>query len=499
MTNQFLQGLQAATNVAHTKNGARTYQTTNSAVLDFFSQAGAMRRQDKNQKISTFTRAFAEDPLLALKALFYIRDVIGGQGERQTFRDILRYMANTHPEAIKKNLSLIPEFGRWDDLYELDGTRLEKEAYAMLRSQFVKDLSSEHPSLLGKWLKSENASAKKTRVLAKKTRKAFGLEPKEYRTALTELRRRISILETKMTEKKWDEIDYSTIPSVAGLKYRQAFYRNDEARYQAFLDSLKRGDKGVKVNTKALYPYDIVAKIPLSSMSYIGGRFYTSFGQADTDTLDVLWNNLPDYFDGKEENSICVVDTSGSMNGLPIQVAISLGIYAAERNKGTFKDHFITFSDHPSLQKIEGSNIVEKVQNLSRAHWDGNTNIEAVFNLILETAVKNRLSQDELPTRIFIISDMQFDMATGRYRNNTNYDAIDQMFVDAGYKRPALVFWNVNAQPNQAPATYNEVGVQLVSGCSPVIFKNLLQNVQTTAYDLMLDVLNNERYAAVSL
>jgi hypothetical protein len=504
MTNKFLSGLQDATNVAYTANGARAYATTNSSVLDFFSQGGALRARTTQDKIALFTKAFAEDKLLALKALFYFRDVRGGQGERQTFRDILRYLANSQPEVIAKNIDLIPYFGRWDDLYELDGTKLEDLAYATLRAKFIEDLSSKNPSLLGKWLKSENASSPRTRKLGAKTRKAFGLTPRIYRKALSDLRERISIVETDLTEKNYDAIDYSKLPSQAGLRYRQAFYRNDAERYTSFIDAAKKGvdvnGKEVKINTKTLYPYEIVSKILDGGMRYYGNKYYASVGNvADMEALDAMWVNLPDYFDGAEENSICVVDTSGSMSGQPMNIAVSLGIYTAERNKGAFKDHFITFSENPKLQKIQGSNIVEKVTNLARADWQMSTNIEKVFDLILNTAVKEGLSQDELPQRIYIISDMQFNAAVKGGNNEALFKNLAKRFASNGYTMPALVFWNVNAFANNAPMTMNELGVQLVSGASPSIFTNLLKNKLATAYEMMLDVLNQERYNLVQV
>lgn len=515
----FLNHLSNATNVAHTENGARAFATTNSSLLDFFSQGGALRNRSVNEKIRLFTKAFAEDNLLALKALFYFRDVIEGQGERQLFRDIIRYMANgPQRDALAKNLHLIPSFGRWDDLYSLDSTPLEAQAYSLMKAQYVADLKSENPSLLGKWLKSENSSSPITRKLAKKTRQNFGLASKDrkadmglagvYRKSLSSLRSRINILETQMSEKEWDEIDYSTVPSQAGLKYRQAFYRNDEVRYTDFIEAAKTGkvvikdDKEVKVkiNTKTLYPYQIVEKIFTGGMHRISNKMYGAVRDTNEgDVLDAMWNNLPDYFDGSSENSICVVDTSGSMSGQPLNVAVSLGIYAAERNAGAFKDHFITFSENPKLQKIEGSSIAEKVNNLSRAQWNMSTDIEKVFDLILNTAVANHSSQDELPTRIFIISDMEFNAAKRHHNDKALFQVIRDKFTANNYVMPNLVFWNVNARSAQFPMTMNEAGVQLVSGFSPTIFTGLMKNKMASAYELMLNVIDTERYSAVTV
>lgn len=502
MTN-FLNQLQNATNVAYTQNGARAFSTTNSALLDFFSQGGALRNRTSQDKISLFTKAFAEDNLLAMKALFYFRDVRGGQGERQLFRDIFRYLANTQPEIVAKNMHLVPFFGRWDDLYELDGTKLERLAYTTLRNQFIADLSAENPSVLAKWLKSENASSPRTRKLGKKTRKAFGLDQEQYRKVLSALRGKLNLLETQMSAKKWDEINYGAIPSQAGLKYRQAFYRNDADRYTEFIESLKKGVDvngiEVKINASTLYPYQIVEKIFTGGMQYYGNKYYGATRDTnESDVLDAMWNALPDYFDGQSENSLVVVDTSGSMAGQPLNVAVSLGIYAAERNTGAFKDHFITFSTNPKLQKIQGSNIVEKAANLSRADWDGSTDVEKVFDLVLNTAVANRTPQDELPTRIYIISDMEFNAARGG-NNKALFQKIRDKFTAKDYAMPNLVFWNVNARSAQFPMTMSETGVQLVSGFSPSIFTSLLKNKMSSAYGLMLNVIDSERYSVVTV
>lgn len=495
-----LNQLKAATNVATTENGARAFATTQSALLDFFSQGGALRNRSDSDKISLFTKAFAEDPTLALRSLFYFRDVRGGQGERNTFRVIAKYMADRHTDSMRKNLALVPYFGRWDDLYAFVGTRLENEAFEIIARQFGEDVRNEHPSLLAKWLKSENASSFETKRLAKKTREALGLTSAAYRKTLSALRKRISIVEQQMSEKNWDEIDYSKLPSGASLRYRQAFYRNDTDRYQSYIDSLKRGDAGVKVNVKTLYPYEIVHEIMGSGMTYLGSKYFASTREniANADMLDAMWKNLPDYFGGNEDNSLVVVDTSGSMAGLPMEIAISLGIYAAERNTGKFHNHFMTFSSRPQLVELQGTDIVERVRNMSRADWGGNTNIEAVFNLVLDTAIKNSLSQDEMVERIFIVSDMEFDRCATGGNDVSLFQAIERKYMAAGYRLPALVFWNVNARNAQYPMTMNKTGVQLVSGASPSIFTNLLKGKMLTPYEMMLEVINDERYGDIT-
>lgn len=483
--------LKEETNVTSTENGDRAFKTTYSELLDLFASGGALRQASQTDVVKLFSKALAEDTLLGIKSMFYFRDVRGGQGERDVFRLMLNYLAVTQPNLVKANIFNIPYYGRWDDMYALFDTPLEKFAADAMKSVLLNDINSEAPSLLAKWLKSENASSPETVALAKKTRKLFNFTPKQYRKILSDLRKRISIIETKLTERNYPEIDYSTVPSLAGLKYRQAFFRNDEERYSQFVSDAINGE--VKVNTKALYPYEIITKITRVLPSHF-------IDTKQDEVLDMMWRNLPDYINGSKENAIAVVDTSGSMNGLPRGVALSLGIYMAERNHGVFKDHFITFSEKPTLEKIVGNNIAEKVRNMDSAKWGFNTNLENVLSLILDTAIKYQVPQSEMIKRLYIISDMQFDASTNYdKRNKSVFQKAQEVYKSYGYEFPSVVFWNVNAQPNNFPVTKNDYGVQLVSGCSPSIFTNLIAGKELSAQELMLDVLNSERYDMVVL
>ena len=479
-------------NVAFTENGAVAFASTKSAVLDFFATGGALRARSNEDALAVFQRAFAENALLATKALFYFRDIRGGQGERNTFRVCLEWLAQEHPEIARSNINLISEYGRWDDLYALVDTPLEDDVYALIRSQLMTDRDSDRPSLLAKWLKSENTSSSKSRELARRTRKGLGITSKQYRKMLSALRRQLGVLEQKLSKNEWDAIQYDKIPSKAGLQYRNAFRRHDEARYEQFLSDVKSGKKTINAGT--LYPYEVVEKC--------GYNGYHD-EQVDTGTLDALWNALPDYFDGTESRGIVVADVSGSMSGRPMDVSISLAIYTAERNSGPFAGKFITFSGHPTLQTVKGETIVDKVKNLSRAKWDMNTNVEAVFDLILDTAVNTKASQDDLPTHLYIVSDMEFDAATtSRGATNINerlFQTIEKRYADAGYKMPFLVFWNVDSRNNQQPMSMDQRGFQMVSGCSPSIFKSLLSNTAVSAYDLMVEVLSSERYDPITI
>lgn len=483
-----LNHLKNATNIAYTENGARAHKTTLNSLLDMFSQAGAWRTRSVNDKVQGFTKALGEDALLAMKMLFYFRDVRGGQGERKTFTDILHWLAVNHPQFVEKNIHLIAEYGRWDDLYALYDTPLEKVANQLFKDQLTKDLTSENPSVLAKWLKSENASAPETIRLAIKTRKALGMSSQKYRTTLSGLRKRLKIVETPVSQKKYDEIEYDKIPSYAGMKYKNAFSRNDADRYVSFLQSVEKGEK--KINAGTLFPYDIVGKVMKNTIGW-------NKGYQNDPTLNAMWEALPNYIGDKKENSIAVVDVSGSMSGLPMQVAISLGLYMAERNKGQFHNHYITFSSMPTLQQVTGKTLCEKIWNMERTDVGYDTNVHSVFKLILNTAIKNKVPQSEMIDKIYMISDMEFNSSCIEGTSKTLFQAIRDEFELAGYTMPKLCFWNVNARNTQFPMTMNDLGVQLVSGASPSIFTNLMTGKE--AYDLMLDVLNGERYSKVTV
>jgi len=490
LSKDFLNQLKNATKYKRTENLALTLDSSQDALVDFFSLGAALRTRENQEMISLFTRAFSKDPLLALKCLFYIRDIRGGQGERKTFRTILNYLGDAHKEIIFKNLPNIPEYGRWDDLFVLLDTNSEGEMMGFLRDQLLKDLESNNPSLLGKWMKSENTSSKQSKEIARKVRKKLEISHKDYRVMLSKLRKKIKIVESQMCAQKWKTINYEAIPSRAAMIYRKAFKKHDQERYEQYLQSVKKGEKTIK--TQALYPYDLMRIV--------------SHGEYN-ETIELQWKNLPDYTKGTYENSIVVCDTSGSMNGLPLQVAISLSIYLAERIQGPFKDHFITFSERPKLQEIQGKTLHEKYWNLSRAHWDSNTNLQLVFDLILSVARASNISEDEMIKKIYIISDMEFDAAcgyvsywgSGRPNEKTNFETIQDKYAKAGFQMPQLIFWNVQSRQDQSPVEFNQEGAMLVSGCSPSIFESIMSGEIITPLDLVLKKLNSDRYDRIKL
>ena len=470
-----------------TENGAATLLTTGSDCLDLFATIGALRNAEEQEIIVRFSRAFAEDRDLAMKMLFYSRDIRGGLGERRVFRTILQYLANAQADSVRKNLHLVSEYGRWDDLTVLFGTKCENDAMALIRSQLAKDLAAldagENVSLMAKWLPSVNTSNAESVRNGKRIAKALKMSDAEYRRTLVKLRAKIRIIENNLREKDYT-FDYAAQPSKAMLKYRKAFRINDEERYTAYLDRVSKGTE--TMNTATLYPYDIVEK-----------AIRWRDDPVERKALDVTWNALENY--APHGNALCVIDGSGSMYGggtpYPITVALSLGMYFAERNVGEFRNHFITFSRNPRLVEIKGQDMVEKVQYCESFNEVANTNVQKVFELILSTAVKNRIPQGEMPETLYFISDMEFDYCTNDAQL-TNFEYAKKLFEDNGYTLPQMVFWNIQSRSRQQPVKMNDKGVILVSGCSPRIF-TMVASGQFDPAVFMKEVLLSERYAPV--
>ena len=473
-----------------TENDAATYASSGSDTLDFFAAAGALREAGEAEIIVRFTRAFAEHPTYALRTLFYARDVRGGLGERRLFRVLLRHLAFAAPASLEKNLKFVPGYGRWDDLLVLLDTPLEAAAVRLIRAQLEKDLRAaweEKPvSLLAKWLPSVNTSSRAARRQARQLAVLFGMREADYRRMLVRLRRRIALIENALRTRDYT-FDYAKQPSKAMFKYRAAFWRNDVERYKEFLSRVEHGEE--QLHTGTLYPYEIIR--PLSA------AVTPQISKEEARTLDVTWSALPDYTHG--ENALVVLDGSGSMywggSPLPSSVALSLAIYFAERNTGAFHGYFITFSQNPRLVGIKGTTIVERVHYCKSFNEVANTNLEAVFHLLLRAAVKNRVPQEELPSVLYIITDMEFDACTVD-ADVTNFERAKELFAEVGYALPRIVFWNVQSRSRQQPVTMNEQGVMLVSGCSPSIFSMVVDG-RITPYEYMKQVLCGERYAVI--
>lgn len=412
--------------------------------------------------------------------------LITAQGERRFFRVCYNWLANNYPTIADLNMKYIPEYRRWDDvIYSLIGTPIEYKMINFIKTQLNEDITCKTPSLLGKWMPSENASSAETKRVANIIRTNMGISHKQYRKLLSTLRQRINIVERLMSENRWDEIEFDKIPSKAGIIYKNAFARRDiiAKEYETFAKS-----SDTKVNAATLYPYDVVNKAATANSS------------VDRAIVEKYWNNLPDYLNGAPLKMMCVVDTSGSMTwGMgprPIDVAISLGMYCAERIGGPFKDHFITFSRNPQLIKFEGVDFVDKVKRVIRRNECSNTDLLATFALLRRMAKQSK--PEDVPETIVVISDMQID--SGSYFSSksevfTEMESERIKWEAEGLKMPHLVYWNVNASDNNIlDAGPN---VSYVSGCSPVIFKQVITG--KTGWDLCLDAITAERYANISV
>lgn len=469
-------------NDSRTENGMATNSTSLNSCVDLFFTIGAMRGQEKERLIKSFVKAFGENPLTAMRLLFWARDVRAGAGERQIFKDIIEYLAVNRTETLRKNINLISEFGRWDDILPLIGTPLEKDALAVI----AKGLESKN-GLCAKWMPRPNVTDRTARAQAHKIRKYLGLSPKEYRQLIVGMS---NTVEQLMCAKKFGDIDYNKLPSKAMSNLMRAFSKNDCERFGAYLNSLEKGEEGVKINTGAVYPYDII-----KNMKY-----------GNSQGANAQWDALPNYMEGNEERVIPLVDVSSSMdqsvgdspNLNVLDVAISMGLYISERNEGPFKDAFITFQSNPELITVKG-NLTERYVEMRDSKWGRSTNLMASFDLILNKAVQSGVSQSEMPTMMIIFSDMEFDR-TDRSWNETAQQMIERKFAAAGYVMPKIVYWNLASRGDKnKPVHFDKAGTALVSGFSPSLLSSLLGGKDTSPFAMMMQVVDSERYACVTI
>lgn len=504
--NAIKDSLENRMNISVTENGAVGYRTTGKELVDLNFAVASLRKMSDKEVAERFIRAFCEDKILAMKWLFFARDARQGLGERRLFRVVLAYLIESNPEMVIPLINLIPEYGRYDDLWcLLDNPTSARVVYQIVDAQLKQDyqnfMAKKPISLLAKWMPSCNASSVETKRYATMLRKALYMHEKEYRKTLSQLRKHLDVVEVKMSSKNWSEIKYEAVPSRANLIYNDAFLRNDEERRRDYLGKLEKGE--TKINASTLFPHDIVHK-------YVDDWYRLKSKDA---TIEALWKALPDTVNGCG-NTIVVADGSGSMDCpvdpnskvTALDVANALAIYFAEHSSGQFKDKYITFSETPQI--VDFSNCTSLHAKLQKAlsHTEvANTNIEKVFDLILTSAVNNRMSQEDLPVNVLIISDMEFDhCATSgnssrwetRRPTQRLFDAIAQKYAAAGYKIPRLVFWNVNSRTGTIPVKENELGVALVSGFSVNVAKMVMSG-KTDPFECLLETLNSERYAPV--
>jgi hypothetical protein len=455
-----------------TQNGMVTNSSTLNECVNLFFTIGAMRGGDVDRLISLFSKAFNEDPQTALRILFWARDIRGGAGERQVVRDILSYIASTHPSVIENLLHLVPEFGRWDDLHVFMNTSLELKTIQLI----AEGLESEN-GLCSKWTPRKG-------IVFNKLRSYLKVTPKTLRKKLVGLS---NTVEQSMCSNQWGNIEYDKIPSLAMARYTKAFNKHDEDRFFDYKQSLKVGD--AKINAGAVYPYDVVKTLK----------------NGDSDIAVAQWDALPNFMEGSENEMILpIVDVSGSMStpagGNPnvtcMDVAISLGLYISERNQGMFKDMFVTFSSQPKLQTLSGG-LDDRYQQLRRADWGMSTNLMSTFELILNQSVKHDLPESQMPKKVLILSDMEFNVASDK--NDTAMKAIAKKYEKAGYKLPNIVWWNIRSSHDNFPVRFDEEGTCLVSGFSPSIMKSLLGGEDMTPVSIMKKTVDSERYQEVKV
>jgi hypothetical protein len=471
----FIDSLQQNTNKqSYTANGALSNTSTLDPLLDFFSNAGAMRGRESDA-VSLFNKAYAVDPTNAMRCLFYLRDVRGGQGERSVFRAVLDTLDE---ETVNKVAQYIPEYGRWDEVPFTPATMVA------LKSQLEADeanMKAGKPvSLLAKWLPSENTSSNATHRKAIELYRAWGLKASQYRKRVVALRKYIKLLEQSMSAREWAEIQYDKLPTQAHRKHIKAFKRHDDERYGEYLGKVEKGE--AKINSSASFTYEIYDMV------------HADWQGTNERTANAMWKALPDYTNG--QNALVLADVSGSMSGRPMSISVSLALYFAERNEGPFKDYFLTFTGKSRLQKITGNTLSEKMNSIERADWSMNTNLQSAFDAILKAAQDSNATADEMPKTLYIISDMQFDQATGR-NDETNLEVAERKFREAGYELPHIVFWNANSYGDEAPATKFNNRVTLISGSNQSTFQYVVAG--KTPMESMLDILNSDRYAQISV
>ena len=509
MVNEMKAILESEKNKQLTENGAVGYKTTGKHLVDLNFKVTSMRNGISDSDMDIFVQAMREDLEYTIKWLFFMRDIRGGMGERDAFQELYMKYGACYPNEAKATLKLVAEFGRWKDVIDiiakdhqniLGGMELVKEAF----TNDIKNCAMNKPiSLLAKWMPSINASAK-ARQQAKKIAKYFGIPYSTYRRTLSKLRAYLDVTEVKTCGNRWGEIDYNKVSSNANNRYARAFMKHDEKRYvehcSKAMDAHSNPD--VKMHAEVLYPHEIWKK-------YSGKIGYYSSCYSETLTEDVsleaMWKNLKDL--GDCGNTMVVVDGSGSMTCQigsikPIDVSRSLGVYFAERCQGEFHNILMEFSSRPQLIDLNGcKSLKDKVVEMLKYNDCTNTNIEAVFMLILQTAIKSKMKQSDLPERILIVSDMEFDMATGNTRYSFGmkalFDHLAEVYAESGYKLPKLVFWNVCSRTNTIPMTENEMGVIMVSGFSPNIL-SMVMSGQTDPWLALKEKLDSERYACIS-
>lgn len=502
-------------NYSITENGATGYRTTKHALLDLNFMVSSLRDREEEFIEQEFIKAYYESPKYAVKWLFFLRDILEGLGERRTFRICMKYLADSHTKIAKAVMPLIPEYGRYDDLLVFLGTDLQDDACALMKRQLMSDVKAMKKgkaiSLLAKWLPSANTSSAETRENAQILIQAFGMSEREYRKILSALRSYSNVVEVKMSASKWEEIEYEKVPAKANLNYDEAFIRHDKERREKYLVDAFMGK--VNLNGKGIMPYEVVHR-------FIKGAYTTRL--KDDMIAEAMWKQILEQGfenDWGFDDCIVVADGSGSMfthasgssSVLAIEICKSLAIYFAEQLKGVFHNKAITFSGSPRIIDLSrGKNLKEKLEIMFAYQEVANTNIEAVFEMLLSMAISNKVPAEELPKQVLVISDMEFDTATAPdrwFQRNMSwnkftpalFDTIAERFEAAGYQMPRLIFWNVCGRTDTIPKVDNEQGICLLSGFSQNAMKIATDKTKKDPYESLIQALDKPRYDKVEI
>ena len=517
-----------------TAKGAGAHATmvtgTNDAehVLDFYANVGA-NRGNAQRSHQAWLKALAGHPLLAVRALFYLRDPRGGVGERDLFRYFFMQLAEQNDAMAASLVRHIPEFGRWDDLTMFFSDKsfaacplTTNAAVSLATTQLAEDMQSalngEAVSLCAKWMPSWKTSSKATRTKAVWFAGRLGMSLGKYNRTLVTLRQAIRIIETKISNGEWSNVDYNTIPAKAHMIYKDAFMRHDSERYSAWLASLSNPDSGNSIKATSLMAYEFAAKYGVSS----GWSFHIPKYDA---TLEAQWEQLiadalVDLDDMDEElNALCCVDNSGSMysagyhggnsldsNMSPATIGNSIALYIASVVQGPFHNVYMTFDDDAKIKFLPDSNLKDKLNHLFGEVWKGGTtNVQSAYMTLLRHAVKNDVPEKDMPNVIVILSDMQFDsVGYGRNRAKTIMEDMREKYANAGYKLPVVVYWNLNGYAKTHPVKADEHGTITISGFNQAIGNSFLKmdlpKLQSmTPLTEMIDRLTSPRYSVINI
>ena len=503
-------------NISYTENGMQGYKSVDNPYLDFLYKVSSFRgksEEELNKIAFDFINSLGESELrkYLLKFILYIRDPRNGLGERTLGRALLAVLFKYFDFENKEDIftwvvNRLYDYSRWDDYVSLvqdfyltefgcqenkDEVPHIQQLVLSLKKTLEEDLKNieinASATLLAKWMPSINTSSDTARNLAKFFTNHFEWSEKQYRQTLSKLRKYLKVTERQMSLQEWNEIDYEKVPSLANLRYKDAFLKHDKERREEYLNKLAKGE--AKINSAVNFPHDIVHK-------YISCKELWNFSlQKYDEALEQLWKNLKEVPGLKD--TLVVRDDSGSMtcyigktNITSLEVATALGIYCADHCSDAYKNKIISFSKNPKyLDFSDKVSLHDKLDYLYKHSEFANTNIRKVFQLILKTATDNNLKQEDLPKQILIISDMEFDEGADFVGNPI--EESQKEFEKYGYKVPKLIFWNVNSRTNVIPIKTNELGVYLLSGFSPNVL-NILADGLDNQFEALIKELDKK-------